>query len=109
LRLLVRWNFAPGWIDESLNFAPSGIRISVRLFAKSQSSKLTILRMRIRVRAFESCSTSATDGLDRLSSTVLRTKRDVMHSGQMICADFVRSDLAFEEPIWGGGRPVLPQ
>jgi hypothetical protein len=39
--------------------------------------------MEIRVRAFESCCTPASDGLDRLSSAVVRTKRDVMQSGKM--------------------------
>jgi heme o synthase len=42
-----------------------------------------VLRMGIRIRAFESCCTPAADGLDCLSSTVVRIKRDVMQSGQM--------------------------
>jgi hypothetical protein len=40
--------------------------------------------MEIRIRAFESCSTPAADGLDCLSSTDVRTKCDAMQSGQMI-------------------------
>ena len=63
----------------------------------SSGNRIHVLRMGIRVRAFESCCTPTAHGLDCLSSTVVRTNRDVMQSGQMIqCpttpADFERSD-----------------
>jgi hypothetical protein len=56
-------------------------------------------RMGIRIRAFGSCCTPAADGLHCLSSTVVRAKRDVMQSRQMIqytdiAADFERSDTS---------------
>jgi hypothetical protein len=47
-------------------------------------NRVRVLRMGIRVRAFEGCRTPTPDGIDRLSSTVVRTKRDVVQSGQMI-------------------------
>ena len=50
----------------------------------SSGNRIHVLRMEIRVRAFESCRTPSADGLDCLSSTVVRTERDVMQSGQMI-------------------------
>jgi hypothetical protein len=40
--------------------------------------------MGIRIKAFENCCTPAADRLDSLSSIVVRTKRDLMQSGQMI-------------------------
>ncbi len=51
-------------------------------------------------RAFESCCTPAADGLDCLSSTAVRTKRDVMQSGQMIqCPDFLQISRESEKRV----------
>jgi hypothetical protein len=63
----------------------------------ARSGGAHVLWMGIRIRAFESCCTSAADRLDCLSFSVVRTKRDVVQSGQMIqCpdlpADFERWD-----------------
>jgi hypothetical protein len=58
------------------------------LCSGSSGNRIHILRMGIRVRAFERCCTPAAHGVDCLSSTVVRTKRDVLQSGQMIrCPD----------------------
>jgi hypothetical protein len=47
-----------------------------------------VVRMGIRIRAFESCCTSAADRLDSPSFSVVLTKRDVVQSGQMVqCPD----------------------
>jgi hypothetical protein len=69
------------------------------LCSGSSGNGIHVLRMEIRVRAFESCRTSAADGLEPLSTAVVRSKRDVMHSGQMIQysdlpADFETSDTS---------------
>ncbi len=50
----------------------------------SSGIRIHILRMGIRARTFESCCTPAAVGLDCLSSTAVRTKRNIMQSGQMI-------------------------
>ena len=54
------------------------------LCSGSSGNRIHVLRMEIRIRAFESCCTPAADGFDCLSSTAVRTKRDAMQSGQMI-------------------------
>jgi UbiA prenyltransferase family len=50
------------------------------LFSGSSGNRIRILRMGIRVRAFENCCTLPVSGLDRLSSTAVWTKRDVVQS-----------------------------
>ena len=54
------------------------------LCSGSSGNRIHVLRMGIRVPAFESCRTPAPDSLDRLSSTAVRAKRDLMQSGRMI-------------------------
>ncbi len=47
MRLLVRRNFGPGWVDENLYGAPTDIRIRVRLLAHSQSLQLTVVKSEV--------------------------------------------------------------
>jgi hypothetical protein len=60
------------------------------LCSGSPGNRIHVLRMEIRVRAFESCCAPAADGLDCLSSAVIRTKRGVMQSGQVIQCPFLQ-------------------
>ena len=47
MRLFVRRNFGPGWINENLYRAPARIRIRVRLLAHSQRLELTIVESEV--------------------------------------------------------------
>ena len=49
-------------------------------------NRIHVLRMEVRVRAFQSRCTPAASGLDCLSSAGIRTERDVVQSSEMIHA-----------------------
>jgi hypothetical protein len=60
------------------------VRGDFLLCSGSSRSRIRLLRSAIRIRAFKNCCAPTAHGLDCLSSSVVRAKRDVLRSGQMI-------------------------